>query len=223
MRKQRYIFLLLLLVIFLGGCQMASEKTKKPSEMNPEDLPDVRAFQDEFTRDFLQSTEETRSGYYPFLSGTGKYKMDFPQGGMIGERAYARKEKVHEGYPIHLKNNVVGGAMITIFYFSYDSTDELDMNLESFSARIGKDINYKKIAGDGQSLYYGNIDQNESHTYAGYILNEKADGALEVVYQIDCMQEQKEKCNKNKAKNEKYVLDWMKSIRFIDENKEVNK
>ena len=39
----------------------------KLSEMNPEDLPDVRAFEDEFTRGILQSTEETRSGYYPFF------------------------------------------------------------------------------------------------------------------------------------------------------------
>lgn len=201
---------------------MASEKTKKPSEMNPEDLPDVRAFQDEFTRGFLQSTEETKPGYYPFLSGTGKYEMDFPEGGMISERAYARKEKVHEGYSVHILSDVVGGADTTIFYYSDDTTDELDMNLESFSSRIGKDINYKEIAGDGQSLYYGNFERNGFHTYAGYVQNETADGALEIVYQIDCRQELKEKCNKNKTKNEKYVLDWLKTIRFIDENKEVN-
>ncbi|RFA33337.1 hypothetical protein CAI16_15095 [Virgibacillus dokdonensis] len=201
---------------------MASEKTKKPSEMNPEDLPDVRAFQDEFTRGFLQSTEETKPGYYPFLSGTGKYEMDFPEGGMISERAYARKEKVHEGYSVHILSDVVGGADTTIFYYSDDTTDELDMNLESFSSRIGKDINYKEIAGDGQSLYYGNFERMGFHTYAGYIQNENGNGALEVIYRIDCRQELKEKCNKNKTENEKYVLDWLKTIRFIDENKEVN-
>ncbi|SHH15395.1 hypothetical protein [Virgibacillus chiguensis] len=201
---------------------MASEKTKKPSETNPEDLPDVRAFQDEFTRGFLQSTEETRPGYYPFLSGTGKYEMDFPEGGIIGERGYFGDDKVYEGFSVHILSGVVGGAGITIFYFSDDTTDELDMNLESFSSRIGKDINYKEIAGDGQSLYYGNFERNGFHTYAGYVQNETADGALEIVYQIDCRQELKEKCNKNKTKNEKYVLDWLKTIRFIDENKEVN-
>ncbi|MED3736787.1 hypothetical protein [Virgibacillus pantothenticus] len=202
---------------------MASEQTKKPSEMNPEDLPDVRAFQDEFTRGFLQSTEETRSGYYPFLSGTGKYKMDFPQGGMINERGYFADDKEYEEYSVHILSDVVGSADITIFYFSYKTPDKLDMDLESFSTRIGKDINYKKIAGDGQSLYYGNFERNGFHTYAGYIQNEKGDGALEIVYQIDCRQKLKEKCNKNKTKNEKHVLNWMKSISFIDENKEVNK
>ncbi|API92984.1 MULTISPECIES: hypothetical protein [unclassified Virgibacillus] len=202
---------------------MASEKTKKPSEMNPEDLPDVRAFQDEFTRGFLQSTEETRSGYYPFLSGTRKYKMDFPQGGMINERGCFADDKEYEEYSVHILSDIGGSADITIFYYSNDTKDELDMNLESFSARIGKDINYKKIAGDGQSLYYGNFERNGFHTYAGYIQNEKGDGALEIVYQIDCRQKLKEKCNKNKTKNEKHVLNWMKSIRFIDENKEVNK
>ncbi|NWO15211.1 hypothetical protein [Virgibacillus sp.] len=201
---------------------MASEKTKKPSEMNPEDLPDVRAFQDEFTRGFLQSTEETRPGYYPFLSGTGKYEMDFPEGGMIDKRDYFADDKEYEEYSVRIPSDIVGGGDITIFYYSDDRTDELDMNLESFNSRIGEDINYKKIAGDGQSLYYGNIDKSEFYAYAGYVQNETADGALEIVYQIDCRQELKEKCNKNKTENEKYVLDWLKTIRFIDENKEVN-
>ncbi|SHH15366.1 hypothetical protein [Virgibacillus chiguensis] len=201
---------------------MASEKTKKPSEMNPENLPDVRAFQDEFTRGFLQSTEETRPGYYPFLSGTGKYEMDFPEGGIIGERGYFADDKEYEELSVHILNGVVGGAGITIFYFSDYTADELDMNLKSFSSRIGEDINYKKIAGDGLSLYYSNIDKSEFYAYAGYIQNEKAGGALEIIYQIDCRQELKEKCNKNEIENEKYVLDWLKSVSFIDEDKEVN-
>ncbi|NBJ71421.1 MULTISPECIES: hypothetical protein [Clostridia] len=220
MKKKQYIFLLLLLVIFLGGCQMASEKIKKPSEMTPQDLPDVRAFQDEFTRGFLQSTEETKPGYYPFLSGTGKYKMDFPQGGMINERGADDKE--YKEYSVHILSDIVGRADISIFYFSYKTPDKLDMDKESFSTRIGKDINYQKIAGDGQSLYYGKIDKSQFYAYAGYIQNEKAGGALEIIYQIDCRKDLKEKCNKNKTENEKYVLNWMKSIRFIDENKEVN-
>jgi hypothetical protein len=201
---------------------MESKETRKPSEMNVEDLPDVRAFQDEFTRNFLQSTEEIRPDYYPFLSGTGKYKMDFPAGGIIGEKSYARKEKDYEEYSVHIQSDIVGEAMITMFYFSYDTTDELESNLDSFSTRIGKNINFKKIDGENQSFYYGNFERNEFHTYASYIQNEKADGALEVVYQIDCRQEQKAKCNKNKEKNEKHVIDWMKSIRFINESKEVN-
>ncbi|GIP62928.1 hypothetical protein J32TS6_14830 [Virgibacillus pantothenticus] len=142
---------------------------------------------------------------------------------MINERGYFADDKEYEEYSVHILSDIGGSADITIFYYSNDTKDELDMNLESFSARIGKDINYKKIAGDGQSLYYGNFERNGFHTYAGYIQNEKGDGALEIVYQIDCRQKLKEKCNKNKTKNEKHVLNWMKSISFIDENKEVNK
>lgn len=53
-----------------------NEKDIKPSEMKAEDLPDVRALQDEFTRSFIESTEEVEPGYYSFLSGrsvTGCY------------------------------------------------------------------------------------------------------------------------------------------------------
>ena len=78
---KRSIALILILFILLVGCQ----KELKPSEMNHNDLPDERAFQDEFTRDFLQSIDETRPGYYPFLSRTGKYNMDFPASGVISK------------------------------------------------------------------------------------------------------------------------------------------
>ncbi|GGK08427.1 hypothetical protein GCM10007063_33550 [Lentibacillus kapialis] len=40
--------LLILSIVTLGGCGMGQDQSKKPSEMNPEDLPDVRAFNDEF-------------------------------------------------------------------------------------------------------------------------------------------------------------------------------
>ena len=34
-------------------------KTTDPEKVDPEDLPKVKAFEDEFTRGYLQSTEET--------------------------------------------------------------------------------------------------------------------------------------------------------------------
>ena len=86
--------ILIFLMILLGGCQIGKEV--KPSEMHPNDLPDERAFEDEFTRDFIQSVDETRPGYYPFLSKTGKYKMDFPAGGDIIKRAYSINNDSYE-------------------------------------------------------------------------------------------------------------------------------
>src|SRR5699024_10845192 len=80
---------LTLTMIFLSGCQLSNEspsaqpkdeqKELKPADMDDEDLPDMGAFQDEFTRGFLQSTEETRTGYYPFYQGQVLIRWIFPQ------------------------------------------------------------------------------------------------------------------------------------------------
>ena len=77
--------LLIGLIIFclvLGGCEMAKGNGNDidPSKVRVEDLPKVRAFQHEFTRGFLQSITEVEEGYYPFISGTGAYKMWLPGG-----------------------------------------------------------------------------------------------------------------------------------------------
>ena len=45
----------MVLIILLGGCQVDKDETStNPSEIDKEDLPEVRAFNDSFTREFLQ-------------------------------------------------------------------------------------------------------------------------------------------------------------------------
>src|SRR5699024_3408201 len=135
--------LLVLSIVTLGGCGMGQDQNKKPSEMNPEDLPDVRAFSDEFTLDFLQSTEETRDGYYPFLSGTGNYKVDFPAEGEIDERMYSIKEKRHEEVPISIKDDT--GFSMQITYYSHHKADQINSYLENFKLLIGYDGDFRKL------------------------------------------------------------------------------
>src|SRR5699024_814640 len=97
------MFMILLVAIVLGGCQMGgSDSNQKPSDMHNEDLRDVKACNDAFTRDLLQSVEETEEGFYPLLSGTGKYKMDFPAGGGIDDKMYTNRDDVHEDVAISI-------------------------------------------------------------------------------------------------------------------------
>ena len=101
MKKKISCFLCLTLIL-LGGCQMNNESKNPeleaveeaqedllPQDMPAEDLPQVEAFQDEFTRSFLQSTEETRPDYYPFLSNTGAFEMDLYKESRVNERSYS--------------------------------------------------------------------------------------------------------------------------------------
>ncbi|KPB04291.1 hypothetical protein AAV98_12875, partial [Bacillus sp. CHD6a] len=68
------------LVTILVGCGM----------QNKEDVPDTVAFQDEFTKDFLQSSEEVVEGHYLFKSRTDGYTVLFPVNASMDKAVYER-------------------------------------------------------------------------------------------------------------------------------------
>src|SRR5699024_2645760 len=147
-------------------------------------LPDVEAFNDEFTRDFLQSVEETEEGFYPFLSGTGKYKMNFPAGGVIDETMYTNRDNMHEDVPIAI--DAATGFGMRVLYFSDASQELLEDNLDAFKTRLGYEGEFEKLEKSNRTIYYANQEDDVFRTYAAYILNGKNSGAIEVIYNIDC-------------------------------------
>src|SRR5690606_29883869 len=109
----------------------------KPSEMHPNDLPDERAFQDEFTREFLQSVEETRPGHYPFLSKTGRYKMDFPAEGVINKHSYIINNTSHETFNLTYIDEDNINIEISVAYYIESYKNDMDINLAYFQGRVG--------------------------------------------------------------------------------------
>jgi len=201
----------------LGGCQADKDETStKPSETDLDELPEVRAFTDSFTRDFLQSTEETREGYYLFVPGTGNYRMDFPAEGVIGQRAYSIRKKGYEEFPIHIKDET--GSEIRVNYYSDNTKALLKNDLHAFKKRLGYEGDFKKVKKNDRTLYYAHYEDDVFRTYAGYILNERGTGGIEVIYNIDCQDERKAICEKNKKNDKERAMKWMESVQFINEN-----
>lgn len=198
-------------IILLSGCQVNSEgQSSKPSEMAPDELPDVRAFEDEFTREFLQSTEETRPGYYPFLSGTGKYEMNFPAGGIIGEKGYAVKNDTSEGYLIGIEHRNYSETSININYDRFKNISELDSYLQNLEKRIGLEVEFDIYEDDNKVLYYSEYTRsNEFINYVGYVQNKNDSGGIQLLTKTKCT-ETNEKCEQNME----VILGWMKSIIF---------
>jgi len=54
MNKALYSFVSAFIILIIGGCGLME---KDVADMDPKDLPDVSAFQDDFTREFMASTE----------------------------------------------------------------------------------------------------------------------------------------------------------------------
>ena len=179
----RVIFSLLMVIsIFLGGCQMSEEsQTTDPAKVDAENLPSVRAFEDKFTREFLQSIEETRDGYYPFKSKTNHYVMDFPEGGLVGERGYSLQDN-SESYLVGVEGEDTD-SQISIKYLGFmkhefkdsrietliDSSeatlkfDTKDLDDRSISTAFFKEDNgYFGYSFDGPSPYFSVIKVSQS-------------------------------------------------------------
>src|SRR5699024_2142145 len=93
MKKSLCLFVSVLIILIIGGCGLME---KDVAEMDPKDLPDVRAFQDDFTREFMTSIEPVEDGYYEFESKTGGYTMKFPENASIDKGYYERKKDTFE-------------------------------------------------------------------------------------------------------------------------------
>ena len=205
--KRKIALILIFFIILLGGCQMGKEL--KPSEMNPDDLPDERAFQDEFTREFLQSVEETRPGYYPFLSNTGKYKMDFPADGIISNEFYNSTTDM-ELLGISIRKDDGTSVTINIIFDNSRSSDKFEYYLDGFEGRIGTNVQFEIIKNNSMTIHYNNFQRNDFDNHVAYLHPNIGSGGMEVLYSVDCLDG--DHCNNT---NQQEIINWIKSILFI--------
>ncbi|MEC5422975.1 hypothetical protein QGM71_05615 [Virgibacillus sp. C22-A2] len=195
-------------------------QTKKPSEMDPDELPDTRAFEDEFTREFLQSTEETRPGYYSFLSGNGKYEMDFPAGGVVGEKSYALKEEDYEGISIGVDNYNGTESYIKLNYNSLDEKGREDTILDMINHQFNGELEFDKFTSENSTLYLSYFEDDETYyAYAGFLQNEVENGGIRIIYETKCVGG-KEECEGIKAESKDMMKQQIESIQFILQSNE---
>ncbi len=193
---------------------MSNDQVTDPEEVAAEDLPDVPAFEDDFTRGFLTSINETKEGYYPFLSGTKKYEMDFPEDGVIHERTYAVDNKNAEGFFIILKGKD-SNYEIDIEYYSFKSPNRLDHTMENIKKNIEKELDFEEIDTDPQiETYIASYEYPDGEFGYVVIAQHEHSGAIQLTYKVECDESDKD-CNLQKVK--KIVESWASSINFIND------
>mgnify|MGYP001435484122 CR=1 FL=1 len=206
----KIVLSIILFSILSVGCQIGKEV--KPSEMHPDDLPDERAFQDEFTREFLQSVEEARPGYYPFLSKTGKYELDFPAGGEIIKQAYNIDNSTFEtiNIGIYHKDNSFGTLFLT--YYGRNKLKDIDNHLSWLEGRLGEDAHFTEYKESGKIVYLFGFQRENYKYHSAYIQNTKEHGGLEFIYSIDC---QHSDCEDEHSISEDEFLKWVLTVTFL--------
>ncbi|MEE6132141.1 hypothetical protein [Priestia sp. GS2] len=221
--KGKGIVALLLSSLFVGGCQMSDEQSRKtkpldqkPSEVAIEELPNARALQDEFTRDMIKSTKETEKGYYTLESKTGEYEMLFPAGGEIDGIGYTRKGESSEAFLAGILYNDKTEALLRIKYTNALFNDETGIGYakELLTNSIGEDMEFDRIDGKGKVTYIAPFTMDEGlYGYAAYIHPDKGWGGVEIVYSGSCMDNPKS-CGPEEEEFKKRAYKLISSVKF---------
>lgn len=211
------MILLSFIVIFLGGCQMG--KDKLPSEMNAKDLPEGRAFENAFTREFIQSTKEVSPGYYPFLAQNGKYEMHFPIKGKTNDSAYSSKDNRETLFFSVSEKEERSSAAVTINYYSYYKSGTKDNKIEGLRTNIGLPLDFEEVSNEKTKYYIAPFEKklhdgefSKIYGFAAYIQNEKDSGGIDVIYTFYC----EDSCEETKEVQMQEAYNLILSIEFLE-------
>ena len=201
-------------LLFIGGCQVDT-------------YPEVPAFEDEFTREFLPSTEEVEEGYYLFESKTGGYQMLFPENARVSKFGYERNgdgfEFLRYDHPYDNDQIYVRHTLTYNIHEREDFERILNIRLKLLSERVGYDGDYEKLETPDKDIYYAHSIQNvkvdnESHsvlrTFA-YIVPKEGMFTLEFTHSSSCNREiEAINCPIDPEEQKEDAFKMMESVKF---------
>lgn len=216
--KKKIILFIIVCIIIIGGVVFLK---KDIMDMDPKKLPDVMAFQDEFTRGFMGSTKEVEDGYYLFESGTGGYTMLYPEDARINHLTYERLDDYFEYMSYGGENEKITGSRYTInaIYDRGEKSTSLNGLLGLLSSSVNYEGEYDNIKYDDKEIHFATKEYiaEESNQNAYFflvvVLSNESDQAVSYVYDISCNAGYKG-CFYDMEAVEKEVMKVMESVEF---------
>ncbi|PAD21164.1 hypothetical protein [Terribacillus saccharophilus] len=199
---------------------MDNENESKSSSANEaKEFPEVAAFEDEFTRSFLESTETTREGYYSFVSKSNSFKMDFPQDMIINEESHT-VEPDDRGEYIYMEYNPEGSkdlyAVRTIQYTNF-MTDEANSK-KQISNSLDLELEFNEISlNNDQKLQLADFEYDEEISGIAALISNSKNQELQIIADIQCGEStQSDTCTSKKEKEKEKIMEWLETIEFIN-------
>lgn len=147
----RWLVLLLIITIPLGGCQL---ETEEKYEGNSETLPKGKAFEDDFTLEFIASEKEVEDGYYEFKSKTGMYTMLFPRNAIMSKMVYQNPSDTTETLEYYVEDDAIAGE-INNFRIWHTQREKigLEAQLLSVAQHVGYEGDFEKKEDDERIIH----------------------------------------------------------------------
>jgi hypothetical protein len=223
-------------IILLGGCGVETNEVKKaqaeqeqnrPKDMDPKDLPQVTAFQDEKTREFMVSINEEEPGYYLLEGKTKKFRMLFPENGKYQARrsSFMSENEESIGFSSYNKETNILVDIKINYYNGTGLVEDVDTMLEIISGKNGYQGDFSKDNIGGTEIYsaskkniFDEIESENNFTYGYFGLVKplgKVDEGIEFGSMITCQEDDRE-CQLDESTAIDGVDKLIQSIQFIN-------
>ncbi|OIK13315.1 hypothetical protein BIV59_06035 [Bacillus sp. MUM 13] len=216
MKKSIHMWILILILLALGGCVMNQNNDGAGKKA----LPKAKALSDAYTKEYLMSPKEKEKGYYQLQSKTNGYTMLFPADASISESSTEINGDFFETYEFSEsseESNIMNEYKIT--FDNRAVSRNIEANLAQLSSYADYEGEYKKINDGEKTLYYAKntftYKGNADHRFFSYIKSNKSDKAISYVASDSCMDQQR-KCTAGSRQSEERFLKLMKSVEFKD-------
>lgn len=210
----------MLTTLIIGGCNVSNGKESLfPSEMDQKDLLDVPAFQDELTRDYLESTEPVREGYYTLESASNTFTLDFPEDMVVDETSMAGNEENSESLIFYYDDNNADVMDEYIVHY-YSSIPDIEYSKDLMNRKAGEELDFKKVQteNENQHLEIAEMDSDNTGSYIAALVRNEKNQEIQVFVDIICRDDiAEDKCNTLKEQEKKKVTEVLKSIQFKDD------
>ncbi|APH05000.1 hypothetical protein [Bacillus weihaiensis] len=215
--RSRFIYALICTLIFVGGCSIKKE-------VDSMELPNTKAFQDEFTRSLLDSPAEVEEGYYLFESDTGGYTMLWPKDAVTDRPPfYQRTQDSFEKISFYDRNESEN------YRYSYSTTystygeSMIDSSLAILSDSVGYKGEYQEIDNKNTRIFYAKTEKYfegaTGYFFFGYIVSKESLKGLEYIYIAECLDYTKPNCSIDTKLEEEKAIVFMKSVLFTKDNR----
>ncbi|PLR75557.1 hypothetical protein CU633_20475 [Bacillus sp. V3-13] len=208
---------IIMLILIIGGCGMNHNPDQKDQRAAANNWPDTLAFTDEFTRGFMDSTEEVQDGYYLFKSKTNGYTMLFPVNGKISDMSYEKTEDYDESFIFGSNEK---GNISYEYQISYENspiTENIDANLDLLSIMASYQGEYETFEHEDKTYYFAkNSDKTKKgkyYSFFSYIKSKENEKAI-MFYSRSFCTNSNQKCAASSPEVEDKLLMLMKSVNF---------
>ncbi|MBL3647981.1 lipoprotein YvcA [Bacillus vallismortis] len=239
MKKILFICFSLLLAL-TGGCSMNDNeknstndnKTEvvKPKDMDPKDLPQVPAFQDEKTREYMVSTKEEEPGYYLLESKLKGFRMLFPEDGEYAPdlSSTGENEETIVFDSFNKKTDIQYDGQLD-YHQDKSFANDKDTMLDIVSGRNSykgkyeeRELSDKIVYSAQKKSVFDDVEgkNNFSYRFFGYVKSTKEDYlGIEYSFRFACYKD-KESCSLKEEDARKKVQKIIDSITFLKVKKE---